>query len=707
MKHIFTTFLLMVFSINLQADTKPLYDLVERLIPSHKSHFLFEEQPAQEHDFFELSSKGNKILIRGNSPVSMANGLNWYLKYYCNTSFSWCGNQNKLSKKLPALSEKVYMETPLQLGFYLNYCTFSYSMAFWKWEDWEREIDRMALNGITTPMAIIGVESVWRNTLLQFGYTEQEILKFLPGPAYMGWFLMGNLEGMGGPIPTGWYERQEELQKKILKRMAEYKMQPVFQGFFGMVPADFSTKFPEADVIAQGKWMNYTRPAILNPIDPLFEEMAAVWYEEYEKLYGKTSYYGGDLFHEGGKSNNIDVTEAAAGVQECMQKSVPGSTWVLQSWGGNPTPELLKGLDRKHTVVVDLCAEYWDRWQERGAFEEFPWVWANITNWGGNIGLHGRMDAIMQEPIRAQNDQKAGKWLKGIGNVPEGIGTNPVIFDLACEMRWLQKEPDPKIWLEKYAGYRYGKENEVLNQAWNIFYNTAYGTYKGHRRPSESVFCARPSLKVKSASAWGSSKIYYKEDEFEEGVKLFVSQKDKFKDCDSYNYDLVDFTRQLMSNKGRTCYQLLMNSFKNNQADSVSYYSGKFLELIQLQDNLLACRPEFKTATWLDQARSCVSDPDAQNLFEYNARTLITTWSTEKSSLVDYAHREWSGLLRDYYYPRWSLFCDWLQKKLVDSEIPEPDYFIIEEQWTQKQQESPYPQLDLWKTVEECINFTF
>ena len=29
--------------------------------------------------------------------------------------------------------------------YYLNYCTHSYSMAFWDWERWQKEIDWMAL----------------------------------------------------------------------------------------------------------------------------------------------------------------------------------------------------------------------------------------------------------------------------------------------------------------------------------------------------------------------------------------------------------------------------------------------------------------------------------------------------------------------------------------------------------------------------------
>lgn len=686
--------------------TDTLQDLVKRVLPGYEKQFIFktESVPTGE-DYFELSSVGQQIQIQGNSPVSLASGFNWYLKYYCNSSLSWCGNQTQMPVKLPALKEKVRMQTPLHTGFYLNYCTFSYSMAFWGWKEWECEIDRMAMNGITTPMTMVGVECVWRNMLKRFNYSEKEIKEFIPGPAYLGWFLMGNLEGMGGPLPDCWFDRQEELQKKILARMKAYGMEPVFQAFFGMVPGNLPTKYPEADIIGQGKWINFDRPPVLNPIDPLFEEMASVWYEEYEKLYGTAHYYAGDLFHEGGKTENIDVTEAAEYVQDAMQKAVPGSVWVIQSWGGNPTDELLAGLSKKNTIIIDLCAEYWDRWSERNAFGGFPWVWANITNWGGNIGLHGRLDAIASEPVRARTTSTTYPLLKGIGNVPEGIGTNPVVFDLACEMRWRDSVPDLTEWLHDYAAYRYGRTDEVLNKAWDIFHQTAYGTYKGHRRPSESYLCARPSLKVRTVSAWGSARIYYKESEFEEGVKLFASVKDKYKGQDAYEYDLVDFTRQLVANKGRILYQRIIRNYKNQQADSVAYYSQKFLALILLQDELLSCRPELSVATWINQARNCVTDPADKDLFEQNARMLVTTWSDEKSQLVDYAHREWSGLLKEYYYPRWKIFFDWLGQTVHGAQIPEPDYYPIEKTWTKPHAIPVSSKPDLYKLVDDCINF--
>lgn len=688
------------------ASSDVLSKLVGRLLPGYQSQFVFQELPSQKPvDYFEISTFQKKILIKGNSPVSLASGFNWYLKYTCHASTSWCGNQLKLPKKLPLPDKVIRKETPLHVGFYLNYCTASYSMPFWGWKEWEKEIDRMAMNGVNTPTAMVGVESVWRNTLRRFNFSEDEIKQFIPGPVYMGWFLMDNLEGVGGPITDSWFTRQEELQKKILARMREYGMTPVFQSFFGMVPASLASKYPEADIVAQGKWADYERPPMLNPSDPLFDKMSTVWYEEYSKLYGTTKYYAGDPFHEGGRPGNIDLTEAARQIQGAMQKAVPGSVWVLQAWGNNPTDKLLAGTNKTDVMVVDLCAEYWDRWNERKAFGGCPWIWADITNWGGNIALHGRLDAISSEPKRARNTPFAAPLLRGIGNVPEGIGTNPVAFDMACEMRWRDSIPSVDQWLHGYASYRYGKADKVLEKAWEMLHQTAYGTYPGSRRPTESVFCAVPSLKVTCASPWGTTKVYYREADYRKAVELFNSARLRFKGCDTYEYDLVDFTRQLVANEGQLLYKKAIQANEDKKVDSVAYYGNKFLQLMLLQDRLLSCRPELCVSNWIAQARDCVTDAKEKDLNELNARALITTWSDGCHSLLDYAHREWNGMVKYYYYPRWKMFFDWLNQTVQGKNLPQPDYRNIENGWVHSKANTVAPHEDLYKIVDECIGF--
>ena len=78
--------------------------------------------------------------------------------------------------------------------------------------------------------------------------------------------------------------------------------------------------------------------------------------------------------------------------------------------------------------------------------------------------------------------------------LPEGIETNPIVPSLWSDMVWTEKTPDMSLWVKQYSQNRYGVVLPSLERAWCGFYETAYGTYEGSRRPSESVFCASPSL---------------------------------------------------------------------------------------------------------------------------------------------------------------------------------------------------------------------
>ena len=57
----------------------------------------------------------------------------------------------------------------------------------------------MALNGVNLMLAPLGMEAVWSETLKTLGFDQKDVQRFIPGPAYTAWWLMGNLEGWGGP----------------------------------------------------------------------------------------------------------------------------------------------------------------------------------------------------------------------------------------------------------------------------------------------------------------------------------------------------------------------------------------------------------------------------------------------------------------------------------------------------------------------------
>ncbi len=65
-------------------EVEAVMQLASRILPHHHTNFIFEKIPSEHgKDVFELESKGNKILIKGNTGVAMGRGLHTYLRKYC------------------------------------------------------------------------------------------------------------------------------------------------------------------------------------------------------------------------------------------------------------------------------------------------------------------------------------------------------------------------------------------------------------------------------------------------------------------------------------------------------------------------------------------------------------------------------------------------------------------------------------------------
>ena len=135
----------------------PVKDMLERIDKGASSKFKIEKIDAPK-DFFELDSQNGKIIGRGNNYVNIATGINWYLKYYAGINLTWNNMKADLPDVLPPVKVKERRETDAELRYDFNYCTYSYTMAFWDWERWQTEIDWMALNVIHLPLAAVRQE---------------------------------------------------------------------------------------------------------------------------------------------------------------------------------------------------------------------------------------------------------------------------------------------------------------------------------------------------------------------------------------------------------------------------------------------------------------------------------------------------------------------------------------------------------------------
>ena len=718
------------------------------LVKSDKDFFEIDQARTRKGNSTSAASKSaagknNPIIIRGNSWVNIAVGINWYLKHHAGIHISWNNMNVKLPAVLPVVKQKERHETDLKLRYNFNYCTFSYTMAFWDWNRWQKEIDWMALHGINMPLAAVGTESVWRNMLLKLGYSEEEVGKFIAGPAFLAWWEMNNLEGWGGPLPLNWYKQQEALQKKILARMKEMGMKPVLPGYCGMVPHDAKQKLG-LNVTDAGRWNSYQRPANLSPTDSRFAEIADLYYKELTRLYGKSDYYSMDPFHESGNDAAVDYGKAGEALMSAMKRANPHAIWVVQGWNENPRPQMIANLKVGDLLVLDLFSESRQNFKDfctgentsgtgkkdfstskkEGIYGKHQWLFCLLENFGGNVGLHGRMDQLLNNFYLATGKKDTPKQensslltlhssLKGWGFTMEGSENNPVMFELMSELPWRAEKITKEDWIREYCYARYGVHDATIEKAWILLAQSIYNCPKGNIQQGthESIFCARPSLNSYQVSTWSLMSNYYDPEDTRQAAILLTSVAEKYRGNNNFEYDLVDICRQALADQGRKQYLKTMADYKSFSRQEFKKDSDRILKMILLQDKLLGTRQELRLGHWIEEARNLGKTAEEKDLYEWNARVQITTWGNricaDNGGLHDYGHKEWQGLLKDFYYLRWSTFMKSLASQLSLQNTPRIDWYGLEEPWTL--QESPYSSkaegspIDVAKEVIDCI----
>lgn len=702
--------------------------------------FVLDPSLNSKQEVFVLGSEDGKILVKGTTISAITTGLGWYLNHIAKINIAW----NSLNEKtvsgeayadlsnIPVPTAEEMHTSDAKYRYYLNTCTFGYSMTSWTWKRWQQEIDWMALHGINMPLQLVGLEEVWRKFLTmeeggnrKYGYTDEAAKAFVAGPAFIAWWAMNNLEGWGGTAPgsksgydnlagaggvqdDAWYVRQKNLAKQITDRQRELGMQPVLPGWSGMVPTNFAKKSGYATRGNGGNWAgDFVRPLLLNVNigADKYAAIAADYYKCLKEVMGESQYYSMDPFHEGGGAGTMEDYEA---LYAAMEAAKSGSQWVIQQWQWSPTQKYsLTAVPAGRLVVLDLFSDGSPAFDKYNGYAPQDAVFCAIPNFGGRSGLMGRLQNVTDNYFKFK-----GKYasIKGIGAAPEAIEQTPVTYDLIFQLPWMNGvKPDVKEWVGNYAVARYGKENSITKEVWSLLRQSvlAYGA-DGIEGPIEDVWAARPNLIAWYVSSWGSTLSQSQKGKnvgatytrarrqmlIHAVYKLIGQEEELALEKGSiyesnYLYDIVEFGGGVMADYAHDLL-LGINAAKNaagaNFAEDKTYKIRRdaFLQIISDMDAFRGTNLNFRLGKWTQEARAAaaeVANPTSAtpDWYEYNnARTIVSTWSSPGTNLTDYSYRSWQGLLKDYYLPRWIYYF----KEIESGRTPTGDnYKFFEWNW--------------------------
>jgi alpha-N-acetylglucosaminidase len=664
--------------------------VLERLIPKQASQFeLVLAPPKDGRDRWRLSDDGVYIRVEGSSPSAVLFGVNWYLKYLAQIEISPNGDRVP-GGRFPLPPAPVEGTTPFPIRYALNENVDGYTAPYWDWPRWQREIDMLALSGVNAVLVERGTDSVLYDTFRDFGYDDAEIRAWITQPAHQNWQLMGNLCCFDGPISAELLKKRAESAKQIVARLRDLGITPVLPGFYGIVPADFDRKVAGSHVVPQGDWAGFTRPGWLDPRDPIFAKLAAAFYRHQRELFGDSAIYDMEVFQEGGEAGDVPVPEAARAVQTALELAHPGARWMMLAWQGNPRQDLLSGVDRDRLLVIDIDHDRVARDDRQKDFQGAPFLYGGLWEFGGRTTFGAALGTIAE---RLPRMARTNANMIGSAIFTEGMGTNPFAYDLFTELVWRGEPVDLANWTADYTRRRYGAADRHAATAWQSLRKTAYdlkvdeSQFNSERdAAAENLFDAQPSLTATMASNWSPEALRYDGSLFQRALPELLAVAPELRDSEPYRYDLVDVARQVLANEARRALPDIKQAYESKDRRRFAALTARWLEMMALEDRLLASDRFFLVGRWLAPVRSWASSPDEAARLEYDARSILTTWGDRKASqegpLHDYGNRDWAGLTADYYRLRWQTYFRALDDELRTG-VPAPpiDWFALGEAW--------------------------
>jgi alpha-N-acetylglucosaminidase len=615
------------------------------------------------NDTFEVRACLGHLTVQGNSVVAICHGFYQYLKNYCHCMVTWGSEKPIIPVSWPDCVV-LRCSSPYKYRNYLNVVTYGYTMPYWNWARWEKELDWMALHGVNMPLALVASEAIAARVWDKLGVSPNEISTFFSGPAYLPWHRMGNINKWNGPIPDSWWADQLHLQHLILHRMIALGMHPVTPAFAGFVPVGFKKLHPELPVneLQWGGFPKDYHAYVLAPGSSYFSTIGRLFIVEWEKEFGKNIFYLSDSFNEMDvpvpKNDTAKKYALLADYGASIYKSIvagdPDAVWITQGWTFGYQHQfwnkaslcaLLSKVPDDKMMIIDLGCEYPSQvwhippvWETHEGFYGKNWIYSYVPNFGGKTPYTGMLALYASASAKAWLSPYH-KNLVGFGMAPEGLENNEVVYELLSDMGWTKEAIDTGKWISSYCVSRYGGYSVKMKEAWSLLQKTCYGSFTPYPRFEWQLVKADTFRK----GAVNSDTLFLK------AVEDFLDVSGLYKGNKLYRNDAIELTVFYLGIKADAYFKQAQLAGKEHRLETKHLAVQKGIKLLLQMDRLLESHPLDRLSPWVKMARGHGRNLKEKNYYESDAKRLITTWGGKQN---DYAARVWSGLIRDYYVPR-------------------------------------------------------
>jgi len=169
--------------------------------------------------------------------------------------------------------------------------------------------------------------------------------------------------------------------------------------------------------------------------------------------------------------------------------------------------------------------------------------------------------------------------------------------------------------------------------------------------------------------------------------RSFVQSQHELVPNGPWFYDLVDLSRQVLTNTFYDMYYLFSSAYDRKDLHTTEVIGAKLIEVIYDMDVLLSSNVNFLLGNWLEAAKAFGVNNSEKKLYEFNARNQITLWGPD-GEILDYAAKAWGGVYSSFYLDRWTFFIDSVVYSLLNNIPFNDDTFnaavlVREQQWCQ------------------------
>lgn len=621
-----------------------MIDFIRRNTPKIAENFTLKyiDSAPDGSDCYEIYAEDGKIVLAGNSNLSIAMAYYRYLSEYCSVTVTSGDYDISYIYRSPLPQEKITYVSPQKIRARISFEMFSLAGNFWGFDRWEKEIDFMAMHGINAALQAVGFDAVTYHTLAELGMDKDFCAEFASGPAFLSRQLTGNVAGMHSINSIDYLERKLSIGRMINEREKHLGIEPIMPAAMPSVPFSLRKKYTKMDIFKAPQWYNLPPIFYIEPDNGFFGVFNGKFLEKQKELLGETDAYIFEPAYDVEKKGyNAYFKKLGPALSELIDDF--NSEAICFTHASSISTDFFASMKGNKFVFIDDCEALNTELLDGRKF---------IVNVSGNrygrTGLYGNIDKLCENPYakaKAVRPDVLGSCLS-----IDSFDENPMFC--ACAFESIKRDDafDCEKTLCDFAEKRYGTDafNTAVLKLKEICYNTD--------DCAGSIICARPATELKHTAPYDH--LTERNIDFR---ALYALTDEILKSTEGKNAnlraDVQSMMRQVLSEFAYPVYLKATEFFRRQNASGFEQTSNLFLEICNDMDRLLKTRNETNLYTHVDEARQLGSNKDERQSLEINFLMLHTIWGPlDHSMLYDTAWREWGGLVADFYAQRWYMY---------------------------------------------------